>query len=304
MPFNPLDLIPVVGPIIGNVVDSAMQAGQNRKNRAFAEHMHNTQRQEALADWNMQNQYNHPSSQMTRLREAGLNPNLVYGNGAVTPSAQMKSSEYSQPQQLAPKIDIGGALTTGLLASQDLKMKQAQVDNLRTQNTVLVQEALLKAAQIGQTDASTKKIDQETHRGQFDLEYLAGIKEMSIDALATHIGKMKIESAATAHEDARKTDMQSFTIDKILQDIASSKIANARTQAERQKILQEIQNLKQENRLKQFDEEMQKNNIPRNSPAWWKALISAFQGVGSGSLIGDLLNQAPPEVRAEYNRRK
>lgn len=32
--------------------------------------------------WNMQNEYNAPIQQMARLKEAGLNPNLVYGNGS------------------------------------------------------------------------------------------------------------------------------------------------------------------------------------------------------------------------------
>ena len=36
---------------------------------------------------NKQNEYNKPINQMKRLREAGLNPNLVYGNGADTLSA-------------------------------------------------------------------------------------------------------------------------------------------------------------------------------------------------------------------------
>lgn len=36
-----------------------------------------------IAQWNRENQYNTPAAQMDRLRAAGLNPNLVYGNGAV-----------------------------------------------------------------------------------------------------------------------------------------------------------------------------------------------------------------------------
>ena len=30
--------------------------------------------------WNKTNEYNSPSAQLARLREAGLNPNLLYGN--------------------------------------------------------------------------------------------------------------------------------------------------------------------------------------------------------------------------------
>jgi len=33
--------------------------------------------------WKMQNEYNSPLNQMKRLKEAGLNPNLMYGKGTV-----------------------------------------------------------------------------------------------------------------------------------------------------------------------------------------------------------------------------
>ena len=39
---------------------------------------------QAMLAWNMMNDYNHPVQQMQRLKEAGLNPLLVYGSGSVT----------------------------------------------------------------------------------------------------------------------------------------------------------------------------------------------------------------------------
>ena len=33
--------------------------------------------------WNMQNEYDTPQQQMSRLQQAGLNPNLVYGGNTV-----------------------------------------------------------------------------------------------------------------------------------------------------------------------------------------------------------------------------
>ena len=41
--------------------------------------MYDRQRADALADWNMQNQYNSPAEQMKRYKEAGLSPHLIYG---------------------------------------------------------------------------------------------------------------------------------------------------------------------------------------------------------------------------------
>lgn len=65
-----------------NVASGILQGAQNRATRKFAREQYDRQRQDNLADWTMQNEYNSPTSQMARLREAGLNPNLVYGNGA------------------------------------------------------------------------------------------------------------------------------------------------------------------------------------------------------------------------------
>lgn len=59
-----------------------------------------------LEAWNLANEYNKPSSVMQRLDEAGLNPNLVYGNGqgitaagslSPVPSAEVGASSVGTP---------------------------------------------------------------------------------------------------------------------------------------------------------------------------------------------------------------
>ena len=54
----------------------------------------NRNRRWALQDRDYENAYNHPKQQMQRLKEAGLNPNLVYGSGA----AQNQSATPSQTE--------------------------------------------------------------------------------------------------------------------------------------------------------------------------------------------------------------
>ena len=49
--------------------------------------------------WNANNDYNSPKSQMQRLEEAGLNPNLVYGNGGATHQATMATAPKVSPAQ-------------------------------------------------------------------------------------------------------------------------------------------------------------------------------------------------------------
>lgn len=56
------------------------------------------QKRDAIAFWNMQNEYNSPVAQMQRLKEAGLNPMLVYGSGSVDGNSTSAPSVPSYPQ--------------------------------------------------------------------------------------------------------------------------------------------------------------------------------------------------------------
>lgn len=137
------------------------QGNMNRKNRAFAEKMYRQQYQDELEFWRMNNQYNHPTAQMERLRNAGLNPHLVYGNGAIGNS----SSAPSAPTQAkwegkAPQMETGIAMA-GLDQYFNLEAKKAQTDNFRAQNTLLQKEATLKTLGILK-DAFDLDVDYET----------------------------------------------------------------------------------------------------------------------------------------------
>ena len=84
-------------PIIGAVGQAISQGISNRANYKRSIKMYQMQRNDAIADWNMQNEYNSPEAQMRRLRDAGLNPNLVYGNGADATSASMPRQSNIAP---------------------------------------------------------------------------------------------------------------------------------------------------------------------------------------------------------------
>ena len=79
---------------------------QNQADRDHAGHMFWLQRQQALEDWNRQNEYNSPEQQMQRLRQAGLNPNLVYGKGADNTAAAIQKTNYAESKLQAPQYDF------------------------------------------------------------------------------------------------------------------------------------------------------------------------------------------------------
>lgn len=97
-----------------------------------------------LEMWQRANEYNSPQSQMSRLQSAGLNPNLVYGNGSVVGNTSTQTPKYQQysPEYRYEAPQIAGALAT-LGAYQDYQNKKAlnegiMLDNVDKSNRNLV----------------------------------------------------------------------------------------------------------------------------------------------------------------------
>ena len=92
---------------------------------------------------NQQNEYNNPQNQIQRLKDAGLNPALIYGSGSATAAGnQSQLPRYNAPNiQAAPKIDYLSMAMQFLGAYNDLRVKDAQVNNIEA-NTQKVMEML------------------------------------------------------------------------------------------------------------------------------------------------------------------
>lgn len=133
--------IGAVGNLIGGGIGAhnslKMLEQQNRYNREMAD----LQWSRALEMWNKQNSYNSPSEQVKRLKEAGLNPNLLYGNGSA--SAGNSAAVPNPPSVSSERVDLGDygvsaaaqSLTQGLLAMSQVEKNHADAMQTR-QNTV------------------------------------------------------------------------------------------------------------------------------------------------------------------------
>lgn len=135
----------------------------------FNAHTAKKDREHQLKLWRMNNEYNHPSAQMARLRQAGLNPNLMYGQGTVGNSAS--------PAKSTPTRGVDFDALGAILAGQNIKQMEAQTDNLRAQNTLLTQEKLLK---IIETAIGRENLKEKRERNKILPDALAaelGIKQ-------------------------------------------------------------------------------------------------------------------------------
>lgn len=118
--------------IMGSILSYSSNRKQREANRDMAEYAY----AKDLEMWERQNAYNSPIAQMQRLREAGLNPNLVYGQGAGSAGSAAQMPKYNAPVLPYKPVDISWIADT-LGRYQEFQMRQAQIDNIKasTDNT-------------------------------------------------------------------------------------------------------------------------------------------------------------------------
>lgn len=301
----PLPLIPLIyagSSLLGNAAGAFSTARQNRLNREFSMEMYNRQRADALSDWAMQNEYNSPAQQMARLKGAGLNPNLVYGNGATaTASSGVRSSNPPGYRGEANRYDLSG-VAQGLAMQYTIEQQKAQTDNIRAQTDVAKQELLLKAAQIGQTVAQTKNLGAQTDltgvntkTGIFKLlqdeqlssSVLAAAKA-GVDKVTAETGKIEADTKFTLDQNQRAAAMQAPNLKLAVVRILSEQLSQTKSSIEQEHIRQQLQSVQKSNQLLDLDIEIRKKlGLTTHDPAYLRIITNLL---GSPQEFHDSIN--------------
>lgn len=176
--------------MLGQVVAGVAQGTTNRAQRRYNERMYFQQRQDMYQDWDKQNAYNHPKAQMQRLKEAGLNPALMYENGTGSLQATpMKQPGVESWKPEAPRVS-GGAIAGAYFNTQN---QVAQLDLVKTQMEVLQEEKDLKQAQTLNTLAQAGHEGVKRDRTSFDLELDKELRETSLQARQRLLDKLNAD---------------------------------------------------------------------------------------------------------------
>lgn len=212
-----------VGSLLGGLGSSAMNnkavRDTNKANMEIAKYQAQWQQQEnekayqrSLNMWNLQNEYNSPTQQMARIRAAGLNPNLVYGNG-VTGNSAGSTPQYEPAKFNAPTMQAYRGWNLGIsdAISQFLAYRtaKAQVDNMEAQNSLIRQQTATEATKQANIAASTS-------RSEFDLNMAKELKDVSVSSAIADMNQ-KQAGAAQGWTKANREVIQ-YELDKALFD--------------------------------------------------------------------------------------
>ncbi|WVR22154.1 MAG: DNA pilot protein [Malazfec virus 7] len=144
-PVTTAALIGAGASALGGGANAIATASMNKKTREWNEKMYAKQHADNIASWNMQNSYNSPQEQMARLQAAGLNPQLVYGQGAVANSTSAPDVPSSMPWRAeTPDLGIPKIADTYF----NVKSQQQLLSNQKQQGNLLAIEQLGKLQDV------------------------------------------------------------------------------------------------------------------------------------------------------------
>jgi hypothetical protein len=253
----------------GSLIAQGVSNSGNKKSQARADAYN-------LAQWHRQNDYNDPQNQMSRLKNAGLNPNLIYGSNA---SGAAGNADGVPPSKAAP-YEFKSPIAD-VQATYGIKNTEAQTDNLKVQNTVLEQERQLKQAQTLKTLSEGRlSKTQELYADDLISTTLEGQKEIN--------RKREQETIGAELDNAFKDGALKDQLKRIYYEAA-----NARATYNGQIL---------KNKLTKYEADLVKLGISPNSPWWVKLLGDGSDKIDAlGKAIDDYgKNKVQPWLKSKF----
>jgi len=263
-----------------NQMSNNLSSGKlNYETRKYNWDMYNQQRSDYWEDVVYNQKYNSPEAQMARLKQAGLNPNLVYGKGADAVMQSSPQSTHALPYSPKPtgvvNFDAGSVLGSYV----QMRAQNAQLDQVRAQTQLLETQKLLAIAQTGKTI-------QDTDTSKFTLGQSQRLADTNAQALQLTVDKMSQDLDLRRQENARAWETQT-------EQILNMQKSRAKTDADMKKIDADIENMKNDIDLRRKMLEYQKS-ADSKAPFWYKEIKEILTGKYGivGPAADNILNDA------------
>lgn len=189
----------------------------------------------------MSNNYNSPTNQMARLREAGINPRLVFGSSGATggistaPKSGSPSSykynvpDFSQKKPLQLPDGIGGYL--------DMEMKRAQIDAIEKQTALTQQkeanEAVENAIKVAEADNAPGYFKSRSSKLHFDK--IQSLQKTELGKYSSQVAMEKLEQ--TKHETSKRALDVKLSSERVIGERIKNEYAGKGISSENLKML-------------------------------------------------------------------
>lgn len=233
-------LAPVIAAgasLVGSVINKSSQSSANKQNLELAQYQNNWN----LQQWNRENAYNSPIQQMARLRQAGLNPNLVYGNGTTTQSA---SSPRAADMRVAPYLGASQDLTSAANVALNAQNVVRQNELAKAQADYVRQQTITEGQRQSQIALSNS-------RSEVDLSIARELEKYSIEAGKENLRKLRSEANISESTQFMKEYEQKF-LQPLQKDLNEAQLRQLETATA---------NLRQDMDFNRFEQDLKRMGI-------------------------------------------
>lgn len=255
--------IAAAGTIGATGLGAANTSNLNKKSRRFSREMYARQKNDNIEFWNMQNSYNDPSAVMERMREAGLNPAMMYGSGGGGNGGQ--AGPLHSPSAMAAKFESADFKNLGRVVSDyqqtGLMVKQGQ----------MMDSVILKNA------AEAEAISTRREGNEFDNYMSRKLEDISTDMKSEAVKNLQARTKATLDANERQAAIHSKNLTMAIERIAEIRIRNQNIlPAQEKQIKQQIEVLKQDKMIKYYEKKMREKGLSFQDPRIWRLLSTGL----------------------------
>lgn len=270
---------------LGQGINIGAEIAQTKQQRKWQLADYERQKADQREFWDITNRYNSPEEQMNRLRQAGLNPHLVYGKGADVTASSLSGPTMGNAPKANIKFDYGQIMQAKAM-NQQLQYSKAQTDNVLQDTHNKEVQASLMEAQKNQTNVQTANIAQQTATSEFQLEQSKQLKDSVLQKAQNEVEAGKIANVVKIGEfelaKLKSASDQTRAVQEIAeskQRILTSQIQNSTVPLQKEKLEAELKqmdavlnNTNLESEIKKIELDLRKQGINPTDPIYYRKL--------------------------------
>jgi len=248
-------LVGAGGNLLGTATNAFFQGLQNRAQRKWASNEQSKQYTRNIEFWNMQNEYNSPQQVMQRNKQAGLNSHFGLLGNQPTAAGPIAPVDTATGQFDAPDVGSGVSRAAEKIANYQLMERQKlENDGIRIQNETATQDLFRKTF-----DAQIRGIDFANYEKT---------KGYQLDAAKADIDLKRANTSYTLNQKELNSVKNQSDLLVAASQIALNRANTGQSNANVNKIQQEIKNLQVDEKIKNLQRQMSELGVQPNSPTW------------------------------------
>lgn len=279
----------------------------NKENNEFNAREAEKQRQAQANAQAQQERYNSEQAQVSRLKQAGLNPALLYGGATSSGGIGSMDSAAASPSSYTPtgqQADMLGAIS----AAADMDLKRAQIDNLNTNTQSQGEDVVSKSVQNKYVDSKSnvellqmlqnlENLKKQGALSDKDLEWYDKIKTSALDQIKSQIdnwtSQNELNKANADYVSGAKTNETQANADYVSGAKTDESKSQAQLNLEKAKTESTIRKLNLSSELRNYAEKALAQSQIKNNTAVRNEILRKY---GLDKSESDLIEEALDKV--------